>query len=201
MGVGIAGHVEPVLGEPFAEAGGAQQTLGGRHIGEVSALTDICLEGRDLRRRGWQAGQVKGGAAQPGGRLGLRRGLEFLGLELREDEAIEGLTGPGLIGDLRRGRFFRGHEGPVLLVGRALGDPAADEFDLRRRHLAVGFRRRHLLVGVMREQTFQHLALLRLARDDRDDAVVGLDRLIAYVEPQAGLAVLRVLAVAVEAVL
>ena len=53
----------------------------------------------------------------------------------------------------------------------------------------------------MREQTFKHLALLRLARDDRDDAVVGLDRLIADVEPQACLAVLRVLAVTVEAVL
>ena len=71
----------------------------------------------------------------------------------------------------------------MLLVGCTLGDPAADEFDLRRRDLSVGFRRRHLLVGVMREQTFQHLALLRLARDDRDDAVVGLDRLIADVEP------------------
>ena len=53
----------------------------------------------------------------------------------------------------------------------------------------------------MREQAFQHLALLRLAWDDRDDAVVGLDRLIAHVEPQAGFTVLRVLAVAVEAVL
>ena len=53
----------------------------------------------------------------------------------------------------------------------------------------------------MREQTFQHLALLRLARDDRDDAVVGLDRLIADVEPQAGFTMLRILAVTVEAVL
>ena len=53
----------------------------------------------------------------------------------------------------------------------------------------------------MREQTFQHLALLRLARDDCDDTVVGLDRLIAHVEPQAGFTMLRVLTVAVEAVL
>ena len=82
-----------------------------------------------------------------------------------------------------------------------MGDPAADEFDLGRRHLAIGLGRRHLLVGVMRQQTLQDLALLRLAGDDRGDAFVGLDRVIADVKPQAGLAVLRVLTVAVEAVL
>ena len=183
MGVGVAGHVEPLLGETLAEAGRVQQAPGGRQIGLVTAQADVGLEGRDLRGRGRQAGQVEGGATEPGGRLGLGRGLEFLGLEFREHEAIEGLPRPGGVGDFRRGGFLGRDEGPVLLVRSALGDPAADEFDLGRRHLAIGLGRRHLLVGVMRQQPLQDLALLRLAGDDRGDAFVGLDRLIADVEP------------------
>ena len=199
--VGIAGDVEPVLGEAFAESGRGEQAVGGSNEGQIPAQGHVGLEGRDLGRRRRQARQVEGCATKPGGRRGRRGRHESLGFELRQHEAVKRLAGPGRVGDLGHGRTFRRNEGPVLLVLGALGDPAADEFDLRRRDLAVGFGRRHLLVRIVREQSLEHLALFRFAGDDRRDAVVGLHGFIADVETEVRLTMLRVLAVAVEAVL
>ena len=69
----------------------------------------------------------------------------------------------------------------MLLVGCTLGDPAADELDLRRRYLAVRFRRRHLVVWIMRHHALQYLALFWMSRHDREDPIVIFNRFTALV--------------------
>ena len=199
--VGVARDVEPLLRQALAETGRSQEAVGGGGIGCVAFLGRIGFEGLDLGRRGRQARQVEGSPTEPGGRRGGGGGFESLGFELCQHEAVERLLSPGCVGHLGRGRALGRDEGPVLLVGGALGDPASDEFDLRRGDLTVRFGRRHLVVRILRQQPLQHLALLGFAGHDRGDAVVGLHGLITDIETEVRLTMLRILSVTVEAVL
>ena len=201
MGIGVAGDIEPVLGKAFAEAGRGEQVVCRGGIGGFAALGCIGFEGRNLGGSGRQAGQVEGGSTQPGGGLGFGRRLEFLGLKFRQDIPIKGLTSPRGVAEFGRRGFLGRYERPMLLVGGALGDPAADEFDLRRRHLAVRFRRRHLVVRVMRQQALEDFALLWVSRHDCEAAVVFHQGFGADIQTELRLAVFRILAVAEETVL
>ena len=85
----------------------------------------------------------------------------------------------------------------MRLIFRALGDPAFEQFLLRGGERAIRLGRRHQLVGVGGKDVLHQLALLRFARHER----LRLQRLRAHIQPQVGLALIRVLAVAVKAVL
>lgn len=85
------------------------------------------------------------------------------------------------------------------LILRALGDPAAHQRDLLRRDVPIRFRRRHHVVAVVGLEAGDHLALIRLAGDDRRVPTEVARRFLRLIEAQFGLAVLRVLAVAVKA--
>ena len=105
-------------------------------------------------------------------------------------EVVDGVH-PGR--DLRFDRLFIG---PVLLVGGTLLDPFFEDVLLSQREFFVRVRRRHEVVLVGRQDPGHEFTLADFA---------GNEGLCAYsfladVEPQIGLTMLRVVAVAVEAV-
>ena len=155
--------------------------------------------------RGWQAGDVEAQAANEGAGIGLGGGREACGLELREDELVDGVLGPtGLVGGRRDcdGR----QQGPVRLPVGSLFNPSPDLGHLRGLEGLVRFGRRHDLVCVLRRDTLVEAALLGLALDDGRRlffAVLGLalgEEAGLGVEAEARLARAGVRAVAVEAV-
>jgi len=154
----------------------------------------------ELRGRRRKTDEIEAGAAEPRlGRGGGGRG-EFFGFETGENEVVEGGARPFRGVGLGQRGADRRDEGPVLFVGRTLGDPAAEEGDLFGRDVFVGVGRGHLLFGVLREQAEDELALFGFAGGDDEAAVALGDGVVAFVEAELGLAVVGVLAVAVETV-
>ena len=193
--VGEAGDIQPPDRHAFAEVRRGEQAvdLFFESIGRV-----VRDEGCGLGGRRRQPREIEGETAEQAllVRLGRKRRL-LLG-ELGGDERVDRVLTAG-----RHRRHDRGFErliGPMGFVDGALGDPATEEFLLGRRQRLVRFLLRHDVFGVVREDTFDDLALFRLARDDGDlAALAGLERLFAEIQAQAAFARLRVEAVAMEA--
>ena len=82
---------------------------------------------------------------------------------------------------------------------RALVDPSLEGFDLSRGELLAGFRRRHQFVGILGRNALEELALAALARHDH--RILGSEGPLLEVEPQVGLARVRIRPMAGEAVL
>ncbi len=91
---------------------------------------------------------------------------------------------------MAHGRHIR----PVLGILAPRGDPAAQRLDLGRGEGLAGLRGRHALGGVFRRDPLDQRTLVRLAGHDGAGGAGGL----LDVEPQVGLAMLRVRAVAGE---
>ena len=193
--VSEAGDIEPPDRHTLAEVRGGQQTVDLLLVG-VRRLVGEERRGLGGRRR--QAGQVQGGAAQQPllGGFGGGNGL-FLG-ELGADEGIDRVLAAG--GHCRDGGSLERLVGPVRLVDGSLGDPAAEELFLGICQRLVRLLFRHDVFGVGREDAFDDLTLIRLARYDRDRAALaGLQRVFAEIEAQAAFTGLRIEAVAMEA--
>src|SRR5690606_7584416 len=99
--------------------------------------------------------------------------------------------------DLGKGWALRRQERPVRLVFRAGLDPLPQALLLFRRERLLCVRRRHDVVRIRREDPSDQRALAGLAGSDR----ALLDRIVAAIEPEAGLARGAVRAVTGEAVL
>ena len=110
--------------------------------------------------------------------------------EFLADEAVDGVS--------RHGRLHGRFERPVLAPDGAFGDPAAEEVDLGgRQPRLVRLGRRHELVLVVGHDALDQGADVGLARHER---LLGQGRL-PDVEPELGLAMRLVLAVAAETVI
>ena len=196
--VGVAHRVEPVAGHLLGMLIGLEQAFDGLREGVGRAVGE---EGLGLLRRRRQAGQVEVEAAEQAGLVlrGVR--LEALLGELGDDERIEGRLGPA--GGVRgRGGADRGDEGPVLLVLRALRDPATQHREFGGLHRLVRLRRRHDFVGILLQDARDEGRLIRVALDDDDVAALGgREGVLRSVEAQSRLAGARVRSVAVVAIL
>ena len=89
----------------------------------------------------------------------------------------------------------------MLLIRRTLLDPELQRVLLLLRELLVRLRRRHEVVLFRRDDALPDLALRQIARFDWKRAVLRRVGSFRRVEPQLGLALLRIEAVAREAVL
>ena len=89
----------------------------------------------------------------------------------------------------------------MTLKGRPLLNPLVEEAFLRRSQWFVSIRWRHPLVRVLGVDTLPNFALPRVARHDRPPSVTLRARAAGGVEPQFGLSVRRVEAVASKAFL
>jgi hypothetical protein len=134
--------------------------------------------------------QVEGETADQGAGIGLRRWFETDLGEALLHEVVDGMFASG------DGRFDWLFIGPVLLVGGTLLDPFFQDGLLTLGELLVRVRRRHEVVFVIGEDAGDEFAVAYFAGNEG----FGLYGLVAEVEAEIGLAMLRVVAVAVEAV-
>ena len=90
----------------------------------------------------------------------------------------------------------------MALVLGPVGDPAFEQLDLLRREFAIGLRRRHHVVLALGKDAANEFALVRIA-GFHDCPAVGelLARAFEGVQPELGLALVGVGAVARETVL
>ena len=159
----------------------------------------IVDERGDFLGRRQQPGEVERNAADQRRAIGLRRVRDPFALQPREDELVDRIVRPRALLHRRRRRGLQRLKRPVPLVLRALRDPLAKGRDLlrgQRRPLAL--RRRHLLLRIVRQDAHHQLALVRVARHDRADAVVIRHRLLAQIEPPLAVAMLLIRPVAEE---
>ena len=88
----------------------------------------------------------------------------------------------------------------MLCVRRADRDPRVQRIDLRGRHRHMPFDGRHPLIGVRTHHARKQFALLGLPWNDRRaTALAALQRAVARVEAQAGLATRGIRTMALEA--
>ena len=97
-------------------------------------------------------------ATREGATIRFGGGRDALGLEPGGNERIDRL--------LRRrdGSFARSFVRPMVLVFRAFGDPALEEFLLFRRQLLMRFGRRHHLIRIGEKESLHEFAGVGLAR-------------------------------------
>ena len=114
---------------------------------------------------------------------------------------IDGIARPIRVLDGREGGLLGLLESPVQVVGRTLLDPFVEDGDLVGRDLFAALRGRHLLVLVGGMDAHREIALLQIAGDNGVHAVLFRERAFAGVDPAVALAIFRIEAVTLEAVL
>ena len=197
VAVGVAGLVEPPAAPALTIGGRGQEAIHLGGVGGLRVLSAGLQEGIEFGGSGRQAREVERETAQELLRRGFGGGGESGFLEALLDEHVD-RSGTFLL----QRRTNRGGESPVGFVGRAFFDPAAEGLPLLGRKLRLmGLRGRHHFFRILGEQTLPEFGLRRVARDDRADAVVVGQGALAGVEAEVGLAMLRVEAVAGEALL
>ena len=185
--VGKPHDVEPADRHPLAVVRAREEAFDEFVVGVGRLIVHKHLH---LLWRRWQAGQVKREPADE------RAAISLGG----KREAHRGQPAPEKVVD-RMGvawhrLFHRRHIGPVRLILGALLDPPGEQGFLGVIELLVRLRRRHDLVGISGEDPRDERALGGLARHDR----AGGDRVIPQVEPEIGLTMAGVGAVARETV-
>ena len=180
--VGVPGGVQPMASPTFAVMRRLQQTIDRALIGLRFGVSD---ERRKLVGRRWQPGQIKAHPAQQRGPPCLRRWRQTHLRLLRCHKMIDGILRPVPLspGQRRQRMPNRRFECPVLIVLRALRDPAMKQLDLLRRQFAVRLRRRHLRVRVCRCDPHEQFTLGHVRHIDRRHAVVELSGPITRIEP------------------
>ena len=186
-GVGVADHIQPADGHALAVVRRGQQAVDELRVGVRRLILD---EGFDFLRGRRQAEQVGMEATRERPTVGFVGRREALRFEARFDERVDGLDRG------RHGRFDRRLIGPMVLILRSFGDPTLEELLLFRSQLLVRFGRRHDLFRIGQEQPLHQFARRGVAGDEG----LLLQRVLPDVQAQLGLAVARVVAVAIEAV-
>ena len=195
-GVAVAGEVEPRHGQALAEMRALEQPVHDFLESCRRAVFHKLIHLRDGRR---QPRQVERHAADETRLFLLGRGRESFQFQPRVDEGVDGIRRAG---DRRHGRLFHRLKRPVPRPRRAFFHPTFEQLDLRGLERLVVLRRRHHVVLVLRGDAADQLALFQRPRHHRDLAGLPLaKRRVLHVEPQLGLALVRVRAVAGEAVL
>ena len=159
----------------------------------------IGVERAHVVGRWWQANNVKMNAAKPGAVVG---GCFALGSTARvRARGRHGRRSRRRMQQIRprlaiRQRLPR----PMLGIRRARRDPRAHRIDLCARQRHMPFDGRHPLIRVRAHHSRKQLALLGLPRHDgRAATLAALQRTIALVEAQAGLAARGIRTVALKA--
>ena len=156
----------------------------------VGIRRGIIDEGGNFFRLRRQAHQIRVEAADQSAAIGFGRWFQTKLSDALIHQSIHRVL-PG--GD--RG-FLRHIIGPVLLILRALGDPAFENFFLLSGEFLVRIGRRHQFVFIGAEDPLDQIAFIRLARHEG----VLLHSGLTHIEPQFRLAMASVVAMAVETV-
>src|ERR1043165_3990071 len=129
--------------------------------------------------------------------VGLGRGFDFLLFQRAQDKRVNRIPHPFFVPDSWQFGPHGFDVGPVRVIFRAFGNPLPQQFLLRRCEFLVGFQRWHHIVLVRVVDAVDQFPLLGVAGNDG----ALLQRDLADVEPNLGLAIVFVRAVTDEAVL
>ena len=100
-------------------------------------------------------------------RIGGGRKLRVVLFQFLQNERIDAIPKSGRFAlHCRHGGSLWRCEGPMLLVFRALGDPALEQFLLFRCENLMRFRRRHDFILIVGENARDQIAFLRFSRND-----------------------------------
>ena len=199
--VRVAHVVEPVTRAVLPVARTRQQPVDHPLVGIGRPVRD---KGRHVLRRRHNAREIKRHAADERAAIRLRRRREPILGEARDDEGVDRVAHRFRLrlGHRGHGGTPRRNERPVLLIGRALGDPPAQRGDVLRLEGLVPLGGRHDFLFVFRFDALNQRTFLRFARDDRRIAVLALRRgKLPPIQPELGLARASVNAMAGVAVL
>ena len=196
--VAIAGGVQPDAGHVFPIAGGLQQPINHFGIG----IRILVGQKRIHFGGSWrQPGQIESHAANERDLVGRLGGNQPLGIQPREDEAVDFVLDPGLVLHNRWGGYCGRDERPMLRPRAAFGDPPLEQFDLGGSHLFPRGGGRHLFVGILRQHAGDQFAFINLARDNgRCSRSQFGGAPFSDVQPQAGLAFLFIGTVALKTI-
>ena len=158
-------------------------------------------KGLRLLRGRRQADEIVGNAPDERVAIGLGRGRESFAIEPGEDETINGIPAPLGFADGRKRRLFGLFKSPVQFILGALFDPLIDESDLLGRKTLAALRRRHLLILIRRVNAQVDFAIVELPGHDAFHSLLFGEGAFAGIQSAAGLARLRIEAVALEAIL
>jgi len=143
---------------------------------------------------GREADEIEGKPANEGAAIGFWGGFEADFGEAFADEKIDAFLG------WRNGGFDWGFIGPVFLIFRALGDPAAEHFFLASGEWFVGFGWGHEIIFIAGEDAADDFTCFWVTWNDGDfTGFGGFESLLADIEAELGFAGIFVGAVAVEA--
>ena len=196
--VAVPRCVHPRQCHPLAVTLARQQRVNKHLVGVRVGVVDEPLD--SLRRRR-QPSQIETDPADECPAIHLRRRLQPVGLHPGQREKIDRVPWPSGALHAGQSRALGRDKRPVALPLRALLDPAPDRGDLVRRHHLLGFRRRHPVVGVVRGDFLVQQTCVRLARHDNPLVFETAKQAVLGVEPQLGLAMSLVRAVALHAVM
>ena len=198
VGIGVAGGVEPEAGAVFAVLGGGEVAVDELFVGVGGGVGE---EGFDVGGLGRETGEIEGEAAGEGAAVGFGSRGETGGFDAGEQELVEGAAGPAGVADGGQRRLGGLLEGPVLLPGGALGDPAGEDLLLLGGDFFVGLRRGHEARGVRVGDALEDEAGGGLAGDDGSALFARGEGAFAGIEAEVGHAGGAVRAVTVEAVI
>ena len=170
VGVGKTNQVQPIAGKVLSILFLGQQSVDERL---VRLGTIICQERLDFLARGRQPGQVEGDSANQGTFVRFFGWLEAQGIELGQDQTIDGKLAQRAVLDLGHLRFLGRNECPKALIGSTRFDPTLDNsLLLLRERFLVRLRRRHQIIDIIRGDPIPKLAVLDRAWLDSGDTVM-----------------------------
>lgn len=199
--VGEARGVEPRLRHAFGVTRSVR-LLGEEALDEplVGIGTDVALERVEFGRRRRQTREVEEQAPRERRATRLTARGDSLGLEPREDEAIDCVATPSRVAHGGQCWFRRCDEGPMRFVVRTGLDPTAQRVALGLGDRALAARDgRHALVRILGVHALEHEARVRIPGHDRGASAALGRRAVERVEAQLGLALGRIRSVAREA--
>ena len=189
MRVGVASGIEPVAGAMLAVL-----RLGHPSVHELVVGIGGLVHHKRLHL-GWigrQAGEIERQTTSQCAAVSFRGGGQAVGFQLQQHKSVDRAARP--IGPFYRrflGSFGR-DKSPMLLPFRPLLNPEFHQLFLLCRQLLLGLFRRHQVVFILRNHARVHLAVHRLAGDDRDPVLGFTENPGFAIQPQVGLAAGRV---------
>ena len=145
MRVGVARRVEPRHRHALSVVRRLQERVDAPFVRVGRAIGEKRVE---FGRRRRQAGEVVGDPSQQRRLVGLWRRLEPLTFQPREDESIDRIPHPVVLGDRWRIGTDRRRVGPMRVPVGAFVNPSSQQLDLARRQRVTRVRRRHVLLRV-----------------------------------------------------
>ena len=147
VGVGIASVVEPVPSPVFPPGRTREQGIDIRLVGVGAGVSHECFHSHGI---GGKAGEIERHATGERAAVSLDSRLEPRRFEPGQDEAVDLVPHPALVGHHRWLRLHGRNERPVRLVRGPSRNPFREQLLLLSRDLFLRGRRRHHLFGIIR---------------------------------------------------